>query len=429
MFNDRQLASLLWIGVILVFAIGHPKVRGSVPDVLRAMASLSILSVLALLAGWSYALVRLGGRLGIWTPAIAGDTWFWFFTTAVVLVFNMQKVSTEEDFFLASAKATFGVTFFFGFLTDLWVLSVPAEFVAQGLVALFVGLSLVAARDPDQAQVKKLVDGCLSFIGLAVAALAARALILDWSDSDKAALARQLLTPVWMTLGVLPLIYAVGLYSAYQQVFMRIGWSGDPSRRIRVRAKMALLVGLHFRATLVGRFTPPWPHRLLEATTFRAGVNVTADFRRAIAEQAANEQAAVDRLARFAGVDGETEDGLRLDRREFEATARALRWVSNCQMGWYTDEEGYRADIMSIAADLTRFGLPEDHGVEVEVSPDGSAWFAWRRTITGWVFAIGAASPPPDQWEYDGPDAPVGFPGSDPPWGAEPFSGEANPNW
>ncbi len=50
-----------------------------------------------------------------------------------------------------------------------------------------------------------------------------------------------------------------------------------------------------------------------------------------------------------------------------------------------------------------------------------------RRTVTGWVFAVGAAGPPPEQWFYDGPEPPSGYPGSDPGWGRSPF--EQGPNW
>ncbi len=53
----------------------------------------------------------------------------------------------------------------------------------------------------------------------------------------------------------------------------------------------------------------------------------------------------------------------------------------------------------------------------------------WRRTVGGWVFAIGAGGPPPDQWEYDGPEPPTGFPGEDPGWGTSPHRQEANVNW
>jgi hypothetical protein len=65
----------------------------------------------------------------------------------------------------------------------------------------------------------------------------------------------------------------------------------------------------------------------------------------------------------------------------------------------------------------------------MRVSKDGQKWFAWRRTISGWVFAIGAAGPPPDQWEYDGADPPAGFPGEGPAWGTSAFGRDRNVNW
>ena len=117
------------------------------------------------------------------------------------------------------------------------------------------------------------------------------------------------------------------------------------------------------------------------------------------------------------------------DRREFEETKRALRWIATCQMGWGRRETGYRADILDVVGDLSSHGLPGDGGVTVLVAPDGGSWYAWRRTPSGWVFAIGAAGSPPDQWEYDGVEPPSGFPGESPDWGSGPLDCESAPNW
>ena len=84
-------------------------------------------------------------------------------------------------------------------------------------------------------------------------------------------------------------------------------------------------------------------------------------------------------------------------------------------MGHYRNRGRYRTDLLDFALDGSGGqDLPNPHGVEMRVSTDGHRWMAWRRTITGWVFAIGAAGPPPDQWEYDGAVPPDGFPGEDP---------------
>jgi len=92
-----------------------------------------------------------------------------------------------------------------------------------------------------------------------------------------------------------------------------------------------------------------------------------------------------------------------------------------------------RTEMKAKATDLNDFfsggGLSSDPGITMKLSKNGQAWYAWRRTVTGWYFAIGATGPPPNRWEYDGPEPPHGFPGKDPRWGERPFSDEANPNW
>ena len=98
--------------------------------------------------------------------------------------------------------------------------------------------------------------------------------------------------------------------------------------------------------------------------------------------------------------------------------------------GWYHNEDHggkrYRADLWeALGSDFFRpDGLPPDPPIIMKVAKKGRAWYAWRRTVTGWCFAIGAAGPPPDRWEYDGPDPPGSFPSKGRGWGDR-----TNRNW
>ena len=99
-------------------------------------------------------------------------------------------------------------------------------------------------------------------------------------------------------------------------------------------------------------------------------------------------------------------------------------------MGWYRRDDRYRNDMLKILGDkFIRQGLPQESGITLHVAKNGQSWYAWRRTVTGWCFAIGAAGPPPDEWKYDGPEPPQGFPGKDSVWGNGPFSDQVNCNW
>jgi hypothetical protein len=170
--------------------------------------------------------------------------------------------------------------------------------------------------------------------------------------------------------------------------------------------------------------------RIVSATNFRAARRVVADFqksRRDKEREVAEEQ---ERLRRYAGSDETDAEGRRLDRREFEQTMKALRWLADCMEGWYHNEDcggkRYRADLLeALGSDFFKpYGLPPDPPIIMKVAKKGRAWYAWRRTVTGWFFAIGASGPPPDRWEYDGPEPPGRFPSKGRGWGDK-----ANRNW
>lgn len=63
----------------------------------------------------------------------------------------------------------------------------------------------------------------------------------------------------------------------------------------------------------------------------------------------------------------------------------------------------------------------------MHVSPDGQRWYAERQTITGHWFAIGAAGPSPDEWLYDSPTKPTGYPPG-PEWD-QLMGGKHSVNW
>lgn len=59
--------------------------------------------------------------------------------------------------------------------------------------------------------------------------------------------------------------------------------------------------------------------------------------------------------------------------------------------------------------------FPESE-IVMTIGPRARSWFAWRRTISGWVFGIGAAGAPPDVWTWEGPEPPDRAPGPGTAW-------------
>jgi hypothetical protein len=98
-------------------------------------------------------------------------------------------------------------------------------------VTFLVLLAAVSENNQEHALVYRLVNGVLTAVGVALAAFVAVRLVVDF---DAAKTGRSLALPVWLTLGTMPLIYIVGLLSAYQQAFGGIDLhTDDPAQRRR----------------------------------------------------------------------------------------------------------------------------------------------------------------------------------------------------
>lgn len=235
---------------------------------------------------------------------------------------------------------------------------------------------------------------------------------------------------VTFTVGLLPFLFAINLYAAYGRAFRIVG-SQTTMFRARQRARIAIALTLHFRAHDVAQLRHYWMRRIVDAKTLGAARSVVREFERSLRHR---EHAIVEEvrgLVRYAGVDGTDSEGRRLDRREFRETIKALRWLATCHMGHYRSRKRYDPELLTLLGDSfhTRHGLPRGPGIKMKVAEDGQRWFAYRRTISGWCFAIGAAGPPPGQWEYDGENPPSGFPREDPSWGDTPFREAVSRNW
>jgi hypothetical protein len=129
---------------------------------------------------------------------------------------------------------------------------------------------------------------------------------------------------------------------------------------------------------------------------------------------AAKEELKRARLIRYAGVNRYDADGRPLDRREFDETKAALHYLHDIHASRH--EHGrYRDDMMTLVAGSLSKTFPESE-VSMVVGPKGRSWYAFRRTVSGWVFGIGASGSPPDIWTWDGPTEPQKAPGPGTEW-------------
>ncbi len=414
LFNNREIASLVWLGVLLAVVLLASRKDGGIFRSLRSLlASFShpkVLVPLLLYAGWVLASLIPASILGVWEPGLWVTTVTWLLLSGLGLLFKFPDVIEEPGFFKLAIMRLVQTAVLIEFVANLASFALWVELVLQALALVFGMASAVASSDPEHAQVTRLANGYFVTYGLLAAIWGLSQLVSDWSTFDHGDLLREFLLPIWLTPVALVYVYALAVYAAYETANVQIRFASKG--RVLAKQRLAMILrtaGRPERLRVLGR-AGAWrfAHTSGFSDAWKEVGRIIDDHR----QRNADDETKQFRLFENTGAIGVDPDGKQLDQREHSETMEALRSLAFDQMGEHRRIGRYQNESMSPSLERRseQNCLPTPNGIRIHVSSDGQSWCAERQTITGHWFAVGATGPPPDIWYYDGPERPSGYP-------------------
>ena len=277
--NDREWATLVWLGVVAVLVLWWKKTRQPVLNLVRTALTSLLAMLVAGLWVWTAGIVFLGAWAHWWTGDLLKDTAIWAIGPALALIWGLAKAPTDPRFFRRVVLGTVKVSVLVEFYVNLQVFGFVQELLLLPVITSLAVLDQFAGTDQKYRPAKRLFDVILAGIGLAVLAYVTITLIANWHQQNPLHDVRELALPVWLTIGAVPYIFGVSLFFNYEWVFRRLAQSSKDVNAVR-RAKLALLVGLNVRSHRIGAFYDPWITRLVEAHNFAEARNVVRQFLR-----------------------------------------------------------------------------------------------------------------------------------------------------
>ena len=188
-------------------------------------------------------------------PILAKETLTWTVASGTVLLYKgILHANHEPRFFHKTASATIAPTVFLTFFINLTALGLLAELALQLVLVPAAMLSTFAHASSDKTHhaVGRLCDGLLSLAGLSWFIYTVIHVWNIWHQLDVHLVAQKLLLPMWLTLGLLPFIYVLSVYVAYQRP-LGIIKSQTQVFRVRCRAIVAIISTLGLKVRGRGR--------------------------------------------------------------------------------------------------------------------------------------------------------------------------------
>ncbi|MCP4611572.1 MAG: hypothetical protein GY845_22915 [Planctomycetes bacterium] len=241
-FNNREIASLIWLLLFLSVAFSKSTVRLATHKMLNALFTKKIFISICFMLLYIALLVLGFSAISFWDTSSIKGTIIWTLGAAFILFLNSNKISTDKHFFKDTIKDNIKFMLLLEFIVGLYIFPLIAELILVPVLTLVVMTRIYAGSRPEYRDAEVVLSYVLGILGLVVFSLSVNEIIVDFqgfaSDSNLRAF---LLVPVF-TMSFLPFIYLVALFMEYESVFIRISFfNKDPHVASFAKRKTCLL--------------------------------------------------------------------------------------------------------------------------------------------------------------------------------------------
>ena len=254
-FNNREIASAIWLLVFAIWAITKSGVRAAFRNLIRSFLKWQIL--VPLLAMIVYIALMVWGlsATGFWDASAIKITVLWVFGSALIMLFLANEAQKREGFFRKAILNNLTLIAVLEFVSNVYTFSLWIELLLVPSLTLIVMLKTVAEFrvkvessyvESSYKVVDSLLGYVLAFIGLGLLSLTI-CQVINYPDRFLTIYnLRDFSLPVVLSILYLPFIYAWALFLTYDTLFRCINvHNTDP--KLACHLKKLILVNFHVR--------------------------------------------------------------------------------------------------------------------------------------------------------------------------------------
>ena len=219
--DNREIAIIIWLGVVFVWAIFQKSIRKSLVAIFKAFTQKVIFVSTILMLIYIGAVIYLFYRINFWELSNLSDTAIWILGTAFVMFININRTK-EDDYFRKAVVDNVKFVVFIEFVTNLYVFNLWAELILVPVMAVIGGMMGVASTNQKYKQVESCLTKIVGIIGIGFIIYALYHAVVDFKEFASLENLREFLLPLLLTVTFLPFVYIMAIYVTYDLIFMRI---------------------------------------------------------------------------------------------------------------------------------------------------------------------------------------------------------------
>ena len=222
-FSTREIASAIWIGIIILFLGTKKEIRKSFFKVIKAALNKHIVIPFILLLLYTIAISFIFKILGINVVSFIKDIVLWFLFAGVPFAYSsIMNKDINAQYFKKYIIDNIKIITVLQFIISTFTFSIWIELIIIPVITFIVLLEAVASKDDKYKQVQKFLSLIISCFGFFILFLSLEKAITTFKNFGTINLLISFLIPFVLSIFYVPITYLFVIYSKYELLFCRI---------------------------------------------------------------------------------------------------------------------------------------------------------------------------------------------------------------
>jgi len=279
--STREIATSIYIALIIIYIFMSRKIRPSAVNVIKAACSKKLVIPFLIMLLFASAFVFALTYLPFWDWIYLKDIIIWVLFAGVPVCFNAVSKTIEKHYFRNMITDNLKFAALVEFFTGTFTFNIVVELILQPVLVFFVLLQTIAGTKDEYISVKKLINWVVSISGLLILGLTIKNAVASYNDINVVNVIVSFCLPIVLSLLYLPFAHGFAVYAKYEMLFIRMSFKEPKDKRIgrKYRRKVILLCKLSYNK--VCKFENEYIKRMYVTMKDTEFDNIIKDFKEA----------------------------------------------------------------------------------------------------------------------------------------------------
>jgi len=221
-FNNRELASFIWLLLLIIAFSFSNKIRSSFVAVIKVFFQKRIILIFLIMFLYIGLQILILYTVMLWDLSLLKDTIYWILGVALVLLINVNQANENRSYFKNLVLKYVSLTIIIEFIVNLYTFNFVAELFIVPIVTFFVLIAVFTMNKKEYLTVNKMANVVIGVFGFVIIIFSIVNIANDFENFWALDNQKAFLLPILLVITFIPFLYLTAIYMAYELLFVRL---------------------------------------------------------------------------------------------------------------------------------------------------------------------------------------------------------------